>query len=99
MKPMRLGANGTTFVSVKPTVAVFLQTDTRPVLQDDGATAIQPQLHAHLVIRGRLIQPSLRPIHLNHAIASRRLGCESARRLIPDRLRRLTPPDKLQMFV
>jgi hypothetical protein len=46
----RLGANGVTFVRVKPNIAVFIQPDTRPVMQADGKVAIQPQLHAHLVI-------------------------------------------------
>lgn len=46
----RLGANGVNFVSVQPNVAVFVQPDTRPVLQADGVVAVQPQLHAHLVI-------------------------------------------------
>jgi len=46
----RLGANGITFVRVKPNIAVFIQPDTRPVMQADGKVAIQPQLHAHLVI-------------------------------------------------
>jgi conjugative relaxase-like TrwC/TraI family protein len=45
----RLGANGKTFVRVQPNLAVFMQPDTRPVLQADGKVAIQPQLHAHLI--------------------------------------------------
>ncbi|MBQ8104390.1 MAG: relaxase domain-containing protein [Afipia sp.] len=45
----RLGANGTTFVGVQPNIAVFMQPDTRPVLQADGKVAIQPQLHAHII--------------------------------------------------
>jgi conjugative relaxase-like TrwC/TraI family protein len=46
----RLGANGNTFVRVQPNIAVLVQPDTRPVMQADGKVAIQPQLHAHLVI-------------------------------------------------
>jgi hypothetical protein len=45
----RLGANGKHFVRVQPNIAVFMQPDTRPVLQADGKVAIQPQLHAHLI--------------------------------------------------
>lgn len=45
----RLGANGKHFFRVQPNIAVFVQPDTRPVLQADGKVAIQPQLHAHLI--------------------------------------------------
>jgi conjugative relaxase-like TrwC/TraI family protein len=54
----RLGHNGKFFVKVQPNIACFIQPDTRPVLQDDGKVAIQPQLHAHLVIPNLVaIQP------------------------------------------
>lgn len=54
----RLGHNGKVFVPVQPNICCFIQPDTRPVLQADGATAIQPQLHAHLVIPNLVaIQP------------------------------------------
>lgn len=46
----RLGHNGKFIVRVQPNIACFIQPDTRPVLQADGNVAIQPQLHAHLVI-------------------------------------------------
>lgn len=45
----RLGVDGKTFVRVQPNIAVFVQPDTRPVLQSDGTIGIQPQLHAHLI--------------------------------------------------
>jgi conjugative relaxase-like TrwC/TraI family protein len=54
----RLGHNGRRFVEVIPNIACFIQPDTRPVLQADGKIAIQPQLHAHLVIPNLVaIQP------------------------------------------
>lgn len=54
----RLGANGVNFVAVQPNVAAFVQPDTRPVLQADGVVAVQPQLHAHLVVPNLIaIQP------------------------------------------
>ena len=54
----RLGHNGRFFVELQRNVACFLQPDTRPVLQDDGNIATQPQLHAHLVIPNLVaIQP------------------------------------------
>lgn len=46
----RLGRGGATLVAVKPTIAAFMQPDTRPVQLPDGTLGIQPQLHAHLVI-------------------------------------------------
>jgi conjugative relaxase-like TrwC/TraI family protein len=46
----RLGANGKVFVAVQPNIACFIQPDTRPVLQADGTVAIQPQLHAHVIL-------------------------------------------------
>lgn len=56
----RLGHNGKVFVPVvpSPNIGCFIQPDTRPVLQADGALVIQPQLHAHLVIPNLVaIQP------------------------------------------
>jgi conjugative relaxase-like TrwC/TraI family protein len=55
----RLGHNGKLFVSVQPNIACFVQPDTRPVLQADGKVAIQPQIHAHLILPNIVaIQPS-----------------------------------------
>ena len=55
----RLGHNGKLFVPVQPQIACFVQPDTRPVLQTDGKVAIQPQLHAHLILPNLVaIQPS-----------------------------------------
>ncbi|EKS28409.1 conjugal transfer relaxase TraA [Afipia felis] len=54
----RLGHNGKVFTPVQPNIACFIQPDTRPVLQADGAVAIQPQLHAHLILPNLVaIQP------------------------------------------
>ena len=57
----RLGHNGHRSVSVIPNIAAFIQPDTRPVLQSDGVTAIQPQIHGHLVI------PSIVAIAAEHS--------------------------------
>ncbi|MGA0534081.1 MobF family relaxase [Hansschlegelia sp. KR7-227] len=46
----RLGRGGATLVAVRPTLAAFIQVDTRPVQLPDGTFGVQPQLHAHLVI-------------------------------------------------
>lgn len=59
----RLGHNGRVFVPVLPNLCCFIQPDTRPVLQPNGAVAIQPQLHAHLVVPNLVaIQPHELPL-------------------------------------
>ncbi|MDI4232485.1 relaxase domain-containing protein [Bradyrhizobium sp. Arg237L] len=54
----RLGHNGKVVIAAQPNICAFIQPDTRPVLQSDGIVAIQPQLHAHIVLPNLVaIQP------------------------------------------
>ena len=54
----RLGHNGKIIIPAQANICAFVQPDTRPVLQSDGIVAIQPQLHAHIVIPNLVaIQP------------------------------------------
>lgn len=83
----RLGHNGKVFVPVvpSPNIACFIQPDTRPVMQADGTVAIQPQLHAHLVIPNLV---AIQPRELNLSERNRTPNPQGAAGEIP--LRYLT---------
>lgn len=79
----RLGHNGKVVIAAQPNICAFIQPDTRPVLQSDGIVAIQPQLHAHVVLTNLV---AIQPGELSLGVQGRDAELQHLGRDIPLRL-------------